>query len=62
MHERTLEQMKEGVKIVKNGNMNIGNDDINSFRLPQKDGTYILTVSNGGQKYSIKPWIGHSSL
>ena len=56
MHQRTLEQLKEGVKIVSNGNMNVGNDSINSFRLPQKDGTYILTVSNGGTKVSIKPF------
>ena len=56
MHKRTLEQLKEGVKIVKNGNVNIASDnDINKFQLPKKDGTYILTVSNGGTKFSIKP-------
>jgi len=55
MHQRTLEQLKEGVKIVKNGNMNVGNDSINGFSLPQKDGTYILTVSNGGTEFTIKP-------
>ena len=45
MHERTLEQMKEGVKIIRNPDVS----------LPKIDGEYILTVSNNGKSISIKP-------
>ena len=45
MHERTLEQMKEGVKIIRNPDIS----------LPKSDGEYILTISNNGKNISIKP-------
>ena len=43
MHQRTLEQLKEGVKIIRNTDIHV----------PKKDGEYILTVSDNGTRVKI---------
>ena len=44
MHERTLEQLKEGVKIIRNP----------EWHPPNEDGEYEVTVSDNGRNIRIK--------